>query len=307
MLFDYPICTATHLRERSEAELGSHTPPEMKRFVNADVVAGSISNAITLNRFAYANGNPVSFVDLFGLAAKWLNWAKVGVGVFAIAALATISVLSAGTVPAVIAGAAAVGGAIGGTIGAVSGYMENGVDGAVNGFMVGTVTGAASGAISASGLPVLGVVPLNTMVDVAGYALENNLNEEDIKISEILVTAGTSLFLGTTEIKLKRGITIEWNPSPGWLNKAGSLYNDKEVLEYIIRKEYREALNEYNEKKLLQANLRFENVFSTRLLEYGIDASKNALLAEIINETVTPIAEKIGEYNREKNEANTRK
>lgn len=41
--------------------------PAMKRFVNADVVAGSITNAVTLNRFAYANGNPVSLVDPFGL------------------------------------------------------------------------------------------------------------------------------------------------------------------------------------------------------------------------------------------------
>ena len=43
--------------------------PDMKRFVNADIVAGEISNAVTLNRFAYANGNPVSFVDPFGLAS----------------------------------------------------------------------------------------------------------------------------------------------------------------------------------------------------------------------------------------------
>ena len=41
--------------------------PAMKRFINADIVAGGISNAITLNRFAYANGNPVSFIDPFGL------------------------------------------------------------------------------------------------------------------------------------------------------------------------------------------------------------------------------------------------
>ena len=44
--------------------------PDMKRFVNADIVAGTISNAITLNRFAYANGNPVSFVDPFGLSPE---------------------------------------------------------------------------------------------------------------------------------------------------------------------------------------------------------------------------------------------
>ncbi len=43
--------------------------PEMRRFVNADIVPGQISNAVTLNRFAYANGNPVSFVDPFGLSA----------------------------------------------------------------------------------------------------------------------------------------------------------------------------------------------------------------------------------------------
>jgi len=44
--------------------------PDMRRFVNADIVAGEISNAITLNRFAYANGNPVSFVDPFGLSVE---------------------------------------------------------------------------------------------------------------------------------------------------------------------------------------------------------------------------------------------
>ena len=44
--------------------------PEMKRFINADIVAGQLSNAVTLNRFAYANGNPVSFVDPFGLSVE---------------------------------------------------------------------------------------------------------------------------------------------------------------------------------------------------------------------------------------------
>ena len=40
--------------------------PDIKRFINQDVVQGSLDNAISLNRFAYANGNPISLIDPFG-------------------------------------------------------------------------------------------------------------------------------------------------------------------------------------------------------------------------------------------------
>ena len=50
--------------------------PDMRRFVNADIIPGEISNAVTLNRYAYANGNPVSNIDPFGLSAERGNTAS---------------------------------------------------------------------------------------------------------------------------------------------------------------------------------------------------------------------------------------
>ena len=44
--------------------------PQIKRFINADILRGNIANPETLNRYVYANGNPVSYIDPFGLSAS---------------------------------------------------------------------------------------------------------------------------------------------------------------------------------------------------------------------------------------------
>ena len=56
--------------------------PDMRRFINADIIAGKISNAVTLNRYAYANGNPVSNVDPFGLSVERGEISKEDLDIF---------------------------------------------------------------------------------------------------------------------------------------------------------------------------------------------------------------------------------
>ena len=41
---------------------------EIKRFINQDIVVGSIDNSQSLNRYSYVQGNPVTLTDPFGLS-----------------------------------------------------------------------------------------------------------------------------------------------------------------------------------------------------------------------------------------------
>ncbi len=56
--------------------------PEIRRFVNQDILLGSIGEGQTLNRYAFVTGRPISFVDPFGLDALTATeiWLLRGIG-----------------------------------------------------------------------------------------------------------------------------------------------------------------------------------------------------------------------------------
>ena len=43
---------------------------DIRRFINQDIITGSIGNSQSLNRYAYVQGNPVNYNDPFGLSPR---------------------------------------------------------------------------------------------------------------------------------------------------------------------------------------------------------------------------------------------
>ena len=167
--------------------------PEMRRFINADILHGQISDSTSLNRYSYVNGNPASFVDPFWLAEWWQTALKVTAVVAVVAGLAVVTVATAGTATAVIAGGALAGAAVGGAIGAASGYATRGIDGAVDGMFVGTLSGAASGALVARGASATAVEGCYCIVFVALWLHWYKALADNNRFTDTIYTPGASV------------------------------------------------------------------------------------------------------------------
>ena len=139
----------------------------------------------------------------------WDSLFNVVAAIVIIAALAAISVATAGTATAVIFAGAAIGGALGFVSGGISGAVgaiqsgQNIFEGFANGALSGTITGAISGAIAASPIGRGGQVLLNAILSAGEY----------------VVTAGQDFNWGDFAISLGAGIVA------GYVGKRGYFFD----------------------------------------------------------------------------------
>ncbi len=269
--------------------------PDMRRFVNADILHGEISDSTSLNRYSYVNGNPVSYVDPFGLAKWWETALKVTAGVAVIAGLAVATVATGGTA-AVIAGAALAGATISGTASIVSGVVAgDSADEIATSFMMGTISGSASGALTASGAPGLAVAAGNLVIDVGEYVIEESIdgNDEQVTVGGIISTAAFSLapdLLPKFDFNTKK--FVKGQLDAGWLHKGSSFYNELIRHDSVVQEYSKRANKKHANKQISRSLDEYNNFMSVHWDTY----LRGLVFDEIKNSFNEPFQQNIGQF-----------
>jgi len=94
---------------------------DIKRFINQDILKGSVDSSQSLNRYAYVEGNPVSYLDPFGLCEEKSDnedlhdfYDKVGTVAFGVSiAAAIVSIVATGGLSAIALSAATIASEVG--------------------------------------------------------------------------------------------------------------------------------------------------------------------------------------------------
>ncbi len=240
--------------------------PDLKRFINPDLIAGDITNAITLNRYAYANNNPIMFVDPLGLSVD--NTTKVVIGVLLIGGLFIASAATGG-IAGVILGGACAGAVVGGASGAISGALTGDPDEAATGFLTGVIAGGATGALAASGANAAGVAIGNAAINAGEVVLGDWIDGDLSKLTAL--EAGTAVAAG---LVLDGAITK--NVKPGMLNKAGTLADETKLYKNAMPKNNNRANRKYVEKNFRRVSDYYTTSANKHINDYVLEEIKGS-------------------------------
>ena len=232
--------------------------PELRRFINADIIPGEISNAITLNRYAYANGNPVSNIDPLGLSF----------------------LLSLGFV--------ALGAVIGGVVNAVTSIVEQKKE---NGKVdwkevaVDAAWGALDGAISASPLGFVGKTIASGVIS-AGQSITDQYFDSDCR--EDFDLSDVDYFEVGTAVVIDVGFSMLGANDKDPIQELNEVVSS---LEDRIAREGRRANKKVAKKRIAQASLAKSNAIRGTATKMIIDPFKpkqsaNYMVNSIVNKAL---------------------